>query len=154
MDKVKKGDNVTVITGKDKGKTGKVLAIVKTDKANKVVVEGMNIHTKHKKARRQDEKSEIIKAEAPIDASNVMVVCPSCGKPTRVGFKINEVDGKKVKVRICAKCKGEIPDNNSQKDTKEKQKRTRRTKKSDAEKEEKRATRSKKVTAEDTENKD
>ena len=91
---VKKGDNVLVIAGKDNGKVAKVLA--SDPKSNRVVVEGVNIVTKCKKARTAQEKSTIVKVEAPIDASNVMVVCPSCGKATRVGHAI--VDGKKVRV--------------------------------------------------------
>ena len=91
---VKKGDNVLVIAGKDNGKVAKVLAA--DPKSNRVVVEGVNIVTKCKKAKNAQEKSTMIKVEAPIDASNVMVVCPSCGKATRVGHAI--VDGKKVRV--------------------------------------------------------
>lgn len=95
---VKKGDNVVVIAGKDKGKTGKVLEVFPKD--NKVLVDGVNIVTKHKKARTQNEKSEIIKKGAPMEASNVMVVCPVCGKATRVAHK--EIEGKKA--RACKKC--------------------------------------------------
>lgn len=91
---IKTGDNVLVIAGKDKGKVAKVLST--SPKSNKVVVEGVNIATKHQKAKKQDEKSKIVKIEAPIDASNVMVVCPHCNKATRVGYK--EVDGKKIRV--------------------------------------------------------
>ncbi len=94
---IKKGDNVLVIAGKDKGKTGKVLEVY--PKENRVLVDGVNIVTKHKKARNQQEKSGIIKKTAPIDASNVMVVCPSCGKATRVHHK--EINGKKVRVCKC-----------------------------------------------------
>jgi len=94
---VKKGDNVLVITGKDKGKTGKVLEVFPEN--NRVLVDGINIVTKHQKARNQQEKSAKIKKNAPINASNVMVVCPSCGKATRVAHKI--VDGKKVRVCKC-----------------------------------------------------
>jgi len=99
---VKKGDNVLVITGKDKGKTGKVTDV--SPKSNKVLVDGINIVTKHQKARKQDEKSQIVKKNAPIEASNVMVVCPSCGKATRVAH--NEINGKKV--RTCKKCSGAL----------------------------------------------
>ncbi len=95
---VKKGDTVLVITGKDEGKTGKVVEVFPKD--NRVLVEGVNIVTKHQKARKQDEKSAIVKKEAPINASNVMVVCPVCGKATRVAHK--EIDGKKS--RTCKKC--------------------------------------------------
>lgn len=108
MNKIKKGDTVTVITGKNKDKVGKVLEVIPTEKGNKVVVEGVNIVTKAKKARRQDEKSEIIKVEKPIDASNVMVNCPTCKKPVRVKFVIE--DGKKT--RACVKCGTVIADKN------------------------------------------
>ena len=94
---VKKGDNVVVITGKDKGKTGKVLEVFPKD--NKVLVDGVNIVTKHKKARTQQEKSEIVKKAAPFEASNVLVVCPVCGKATRVAHK--EINGKNA--RVCKK---------------------------------------------------
>lgn len=95
---VKKGDNVVVIAGKEKGKTGKVVEVFPKD--NRVLVDGLNIVTKHQKARKQDEKSAIVKKSAPIEASNVMVVCPVCGKATRVAH--SEIDGKKV--RTCKKC--------------------------------------------------
>lgn len=99
---VKKGDTVLVITGKDKSKSGKVLEVYPED--NRVLVDNVNIVTKHKKARTQNEKSEIIKKTAPIEASNVMVVCPVCGKTTRVAHK--EIDGKKV--RVCKKCSASL----------------------------------------------
>ena len=95
---VRKGDNVKVLTGKDKGKTGKILA---TDpKTQMVLVEGVNIATHHIKARSATEQGGRKKVEAPISASNVQIICPSCGKSVRV--RHNEVDGKNV--RICAKC--------------------------------------------------
>ena len=94
---VKTGDTVVVITGKDAGKTGKVLRV--SPKTNRVVVEGVNIVSKAQKAKRAQEKSEIKKVEAAIDVSNVMPVCPKCGKATRV--KHAEVDGKKVRVCKC-----------------------------------------------------
>ena len=100
--KVKKNDNVLVITGKDVKKTGKVL--VAMPKANKIVVEGVNVQEKNRKARSAQETSQKIKKEGPIDASNVLVVCPVCGKATRVGYEI--IDGKKV--RICKKCKASL----------------------------------------------
>ena len=96
--KVKKNDNVVVLTGKDKKKTGKVLAVM--PKANKVVVEGVNVQSKSKKARSANETSQIIKKEGAIDASNVLVICPVCDKATRVAHA--EVEGKKV--RVCKKC--------------------------------------------------
>ena len=100
--KVKKNDNVLVITGKDVKKTGKVL--VAMPKTNKIVVEGVNVQEKNRKARSAQETSQKIKKEGPIDASNVLVVCPVCGKATRVGYAI--VDGKKV--RICKKCNASL----------------------------------------------
>ena len=91
---VKVNDNVLVITGKYKGRQGKVL---KTEpKSNAVIVEGVNLVHKHEKARKANETSRIVKEESPIDASNVEVVCPSCGKPTRVYHTV--IDGKKVRV--------------------------------------------------------
>ena len=96
--KVKVNDNVQVLTGKYKGKQGKVL---KTDpKAGKVIVEGVNIVNKHEKARKANETSRIVTEEAFIDASNVEVVCDKCGKATRVAHSM--IDGKKV--RVCKKC--------------------------------------------------
>lgn len=95
---VRKGDNVKVLTGKDKGKTGKILA---TDpKTGKVLVEGVNIATHHVKARSATEQGGKKKIEAPVDGSNVQIICPSCGKNARVRHQ--RIDGKNV--RICAKC--------------------------------------------------
>ena len=95
---IKKGDTVVVLTGKDKGKTGNVLAV--SPKTNRVIVQNVNIVKKHKKARNTQQKSEIITMEAPIDASNVMVMCSACNDATRIAKK--EVDGKMV--RVCKKC--------------------------------------------------
>lgn len=100
--KVKKNDNVVVLAGKDKKKTGKVLAVM--PKANRVVVEGVNIQSKSKKARSAQEVSQIVKKEGAIDASNVLVICPVCNKATRVGHAV--VDGKKV--RVCKKCNASL----------------------------------------------
>ena len=94
---VKVNDNVLVIAGKDKGVQGKVLAT--SPKANTVVVEGVRLQKKHRKARRANETSKIEEVPGPIDASNVMVVCPTCGKATRVKHAV--VDGKKVRVCGC-----------------------------------------------------
>ena len=96
---VKRGDKVVVIAGKDKGKEGKVVAA--NPEANKVIVEGVAVAKKHQKARMQGQESGIIHKEMPIDASNVMRVCPKCGKPARVGVKVFE-DGSKAK--YCKKC--------------------------------------------------
>ena len=96
--KVKKNDTVLVITGKDAGKTAKVLTAL--PKSNKVIVDGINVQKKHKKARSAQEVSAIQNQSGPIDASNVMVVCPVCNKATRVAYA---VEGDK-KARICKKC--------------------------------------------------
>lgn len=96
---IKTGDTVLVNSGKDSGKKGKVLAIKESKKGVRVVVEGVNIVTKAKKARTAQDKSEFVKQEAAIDVSNVNVVCPTCGKPTRVKHSL--VDGKKVRVCSC-----------------------------------------------------
>ena len=101
---VKKDDQVIVISGKDKGTTGKVL---KTEPATgRVYVEGVNIIKKHQKARTQAEVGGIIEREGSVDASNVMIVCPKCGKATRVSAVVN-ADGSKN--RVCKKCGAEIP---------------------------------------------
>ena len=96
--RIKKGDTVMVITGKDKGKHGKVLKAM--PKENRVVVEGVNIVTKHAKATRQA-GAEIKHFEGPIDASNVMLYCNKCEKGVRVAVKVQE-NGEKV--RVCKKC--------------------------------------------------
>jgi large subunit ribosomal protein L24 len=100
MERVKKNDTVAVITGKDKGKSGKVIDIL--PKKGKVMVKGVSVITKHVKARKQGEVSSIKKQEGYIDLSNVMPICTSCKKPTRVGAKMLD-DAKRV--RICIHCK-------------------------------------------------
>ena len=96
---VKRGDKVVVIAGKDKGKEGNVVAAFPEE--NKVIVEGVAVAKKHQKARVQGQASAIVDKEMPIDASNVMRVCPKCGKPSRVGVKVFD-DGSKAK--YCKKC--------------------------------------------------
>ena len=96
--KVKKNDTVLVLTGKDAGKTGKVIASNPAD--NKIKVDGVNVQLKSKKARSANETSAIVKQVGAIDASNVLVVCPACGKATRVAYKL---EGDK-KLRVCKKC--------------------------------------------------
>lgn len=101
--KIKKGDSVKVITGKDKGKEGKVIAV----KDGKLLVEGVNMISKHSKASQTNPKGGIIHQEAPIDASNVMYVYK--GKPTRIGFKTEEGKKGTKKVRF-AKSTGDVID--------------------------------------------
>ena len=95
---VKKDDKVIVISGKDKGKKGKVLSA--NPKTGKVIVEGVNIVTKHIKPRRMGEPGGLVKAESALYADKVQLVCPKCGRPTRTGSKIN---AKGQKVRTCKK---------------------------------------------------
>ena len=99
---IKKDDVVVVLSGKDKGKQGKVLEV--QPKAGKVIVEKVNIVSRHTKPRKQGDEGGIIKKEAPLYACKVMRVCPKCDKATRAASKV--VDGKKV--RVCKKCGAEI----------------------------------------------
>lgn len=99
--KIRKGDNVITLSGKDRGKTGKVLSVGLEN--NKVVIEGLNLVKKHTRARKQGQKGQIISKERYVSASSVALVCKACGRPTRIGYR---VDGKN-KARICKKCKAE-----------------------------------------------
>jgi len=100
---IKANDTVIVLTGKDKGKQGKVMS---TDpKAQKVLVEGINVAKRHKKPRKQGEPGGIITKETPVYASKVMRVCPKCNKQTRPAHRFNK-DGDKI--RVCKKCDAEI----------------------------------------------
>ena len=99
---VKTGDMVKIITGRDRGNTGKVLQVSPDEM--KVIVEGQNIVTKHVKPRRQGEAGGLVKAEAPLYSCKVMPVCPKCNKATRVGHVIK--DGKKT--RVCKHCGAEF----------------------------------------------
>src|SRR5574344_981738 len=96
--KLRKGDTVKVLSGNDKGKTGEVLEVI--PKTSKVIVKGINIRKKHTKPRKQGEEGGIIPSEHGIDSSNVSVVCPKCGKATRINYKVE----KDSKVRVCKKC--------------------------------------------------
>ena len=96
--RVKKGDNVQILSGNDKGKTGEVLEVI--PKADKVIVKGANIRKKHVKPRKQGEEGGIISIESAIPSSKVNVVCSKCGKATKVGYNIE----KDQKVRVCKKC--------------------------------------------------
>ena len=100
--KIKKGDNVIMLGGKDQGKTGKVSIVLL--KEGKVVVGGLNLIKRHVRARKQGQKGQIISKERAVPVSSVALVCKSCGKPTRVGYK---VEGKN-KMRICKKFKSEV----------------------------------------------
>jgi len=100
--KIKKDDIVLIISGKDRGKKGKVLRAF--PKERKILVEGVNIVKKHQRPRRSGEKGQIVQLPKPIDVSNVKLICSKCGKATRVGYKI--ISDKKF--RICKKCQQEI----------------------------------------------
>ena len=103
MQKIKKNDIVQVIAGKDKGKKGKVINVIKS--TERVLVEGLNLAKKHKRQSRQDQKGGIISIEMPISISNLMVVCKSCSKPSRMGIMVQK-DG--TKSRFCKACKEAI----------------------------------------------
>ncbi|MBI1755364.1 50S ribosomal protein L24 [Candidatus Azambacteria bacterium] len=96
--KIRKNDNVFIMTGKDRGKSGKVLQAL--PKEGRVVVQGMNMAKHHQRPRKTGEKGQILSKETPLDVSKVMVVCPKCAKPTRIGFRVEGGN----KSRICKKC--------------------------------------------------
>ncbi len=129
--KIKKNDNVLILTGKDSGKTGKVLRALPAD--NKIIVDGINVQKKHKKARSAKETSGIIEQAGPIDASNALVICPACGKAARVGYAVT--DGKKV--RVCGKCKAVLDVKAAKADDKKAAKKADKPAKAKAEKAEK-----------------
>lgn len=100
--KLKKGDNIKVIKGKDKGKVGKIENVF--PKIGKVLIANINLYKRHLKARSQSQPSEIVTLTKPLAQENVVLVCPRCHKETRVGYKIE----KNIKSRICKKCKSQI----------------------------------------------
>jgi large subunit ribosomal protein L24 len=101
--KIRKGDRVVVLQGKDKGREGTVTFAY--PRKGRVIVDGANVAKRHQKPTRQTQQGGIIDKEMPIDASNVAVICPACGKPTRVGHRFDPDGGK---VRICRKCGGDL----------------------------------------------
>ncbi|MFH1522302.1 MAG: 50S ribosomal protein L24 [Patescibacteria group bacterium] len=107
--KIKKGDKVKIVAGKDKSKTGKVLQVFSS--RNKASIEGLNLSIKHMRPRKQGEKGQRIEFPAAMNLSNMILVCPKCGKTTRIGYKYLEAkkqENKKTgkqKVRVCKKCK-------------------------------------------------
>jgi len=100
--RIKKGDQIQIIAGKDKGKTGKVLRVIPGNL--RIVIEGLNLVKKHMKPKKGGEKGQRIEVPASINISNVMLVCPKCGKLTKIGLRVSEND----KLRVCKKCKSEI----------------------------------------------
>ena len=103
MLKIKKGDTVKVIAGKDKGKTGEIIQVLR--KEDRVIVEGVNMVTKHVKPRKQGDQGGIVKAEGAMYASKVMLYCAKCKKPTRISKKANK---KGELVRVCTHCGAEL----------------------------------------------
>jgi large subunit ribosomal protein L24 len=103
--KLKKGDNVKVVLGKDKGKTGKIEKVF--SKTGKVVIAGVNEFKRHLKARTQGQKSEIVTVTKPLALQNVALICPSCKLPTRIGYKMDKPTGGD-KIRFCRKCSKKI----------------------------------------------
>ncbi|MFH1714424.1 MAG: 50S ribosomal protein L24 [Candidatus Nealsonbacteria bacterium] len=100
--KIKENDQVLIISGKDKGKKGKILRAF--PKEERIFVEGVNMRKKHQRPKKQGEKGQIILMPGAVSVSNVKLICSKCGKPTRVGFKISG----KTKVRVCKKCDQEV----------------------------------------------
>ena len=101
--KIRKGDRVRVLSGKDKGKEGEVMRSLPRE--GKVIVDGVNVARKSQRPTRNTQQGGIIDKDMPIQVSNVALVCPSCGKPTRVGYTI---DKSGQTARVCTKCGGEI----------------------------------------------
>ena len=102
--KIKKGDTVLIISGKDKNKKGKILEAFSGER--KILVEGVNLMKKHQKPKKTGEKGQIIQLPKPIDASNAKLICSKCGKPTRIGYKIiSDSKNQTLKNRICKKCR-------------------------------------------------
>ena len=104
--KIKKNDKVKILAGKDKGKTGKVLQTMPPK--NRLSVEGLNILVKHLRPSKQGEKGQRVEFPAFISVSNVALICPECGRQTRISYKFKEIDGKKKKFRACKKCQATI----------------------------------------------
>ncbi|MBL7058127.1 50S ribosomal protein L24 [Patescibacteria group bacterium] len=110
--KIKSGDKIKVITGKDKGKTGKVLQLF--SQKNRASVDGVNLLIKHIRPNKSGEKGQRVEYPAPMNLSNMMLICPKCKKTTRVGYIVNKVvdkekeKNKEKKVRVCKKCKESI----------------------------------------------
>ena len=105
MQKIKKGDTVQVIKGKDAGKKGRVLQVLVSESGCRGVVEGINMVKKHKRQTRQDQQGGIVSLEAPINIANLMVFCKKCDRPVRVGFTVLKDQSK---VRFCKRCKDTI----------------------------------------------
>ncbi len=105
--KIKKGDTILIISGKDKGRKSKVLEVL--PKEQRVIIEGVNIRKKHVRPKKTGEKGQIIETPGPVHISNLKLICPKCGKAIRTGYKItSNIKAQESKVRICKKCGQEI----------------------------------------------
>lgn len=100
--KIRKNDTILVVSGKDRGKKGKVLTSFPKD--NKILVEGVNLRKKHQRPKKQGEKGQVVLMPGPISVSNVKAICAKCGSPARIGYKVLD----NSKVRICKKCNQEM----------------------------------------------
>ena len=100
--KIKKNDQIKMLSGKDRGKSGKVLRVLREN--NKAIVEGLNLVKKHNRPKREGEKGQRVEIPRAVNVSSLMLICPKCAKPARVGYKISG----NHKYRICKKCKAEI----------------------------------------------
>lgn len=100
--KLHKGDNAIMLSGKDRGKTGKIVMLM--PETGKIVLEGLNLMKRHTRSRQQGQHGQIVSKERAVSAASVAVICKSCGKPTRVGYRL-EGD---TKIRICKKCKSAL----------------------------------------------
>lgn len=101
--KIKKGDQVKIISGNDKGKQGKVIAVIPVE--SRIVVEGMHMKKKHMRPRKQGQKGELVRIPGPFQASQAMIICPKCSQVARVKYTINEL-GKKT--RVCGSCASQL----------------------------------------------
>lgn len=100
--KIHKGDTIRIITGKDKGKTGKILKTF--PKKNRILIEGLNLYKKHVKPKKQGEKGQVVLVPRPVDISNVAIICPACNKNAKVGNRLESGS----KARYCKRCKAKI----------------------------------------------
>ena len=107
--KLKKGDQVLVICGKDHGKRGTIEKVL--TKENHLIISGINLAKHHLKPSRKNPRGGIMEKPLPIDVSNVIIICPRCSRPTRLGYKITENKDKRIKERICKKCRESVDKN-------------------------------------------
>lgn len=105
--RIRTGDNVLVIAGRERGKSGQISRVF--PKEERVIVAGVNLIKRHQKARPGVMQSGIIEKEAPLRASNVMLICPSCNRPTRIGHRLSIEAGQSLKERVCKRCGEAIP---------------------------------------------